>query len=145
LLDATTLEAQTIATGNWSATINLSISGGVMSTLSSAVIRFYKRSSGGTYTSIGSITTSNITVTGSKQQVSFSNTSLSSVAFSTGDKLYIDLWLQSGSSGNIWAGDTVTIYVSNSGTAGVANDMQVTTPGYSSHRIICDGFGGMFT
>lgn len=149
LFDVTTLEGQMIAAGNWSDIFNISISGGAgLITLVTSTVRFYRRSSGGIYTSIGSITVSGISVTGSKQQVSSGNVSLSSAAFSTGDKLYIDRWLQSGTSSDIWSGDTVAIYVSNSGTAGVANDAQTTTPGYSSsstHHIVCDGYGGCFS
>lgn len=154
LLDATTLEGQTIASGNWSAIVNFKITSSFQSTLGSVTIRFYKRSSGGTYTSIGSIAVTSVAYTsGTKKQVSFANTSMSSMAFSTGDKLYIDVWLESGPSApNAWDADTILFYVSNSGTAGVANDMQVTTPGYSAtggggavHFLICDGYGGCFS
>jgi hypothetical protein len=142
LFDVTTLESQTIATGNWSATVALQDPGGALT--STLVMRFYKRSSGGTYTSIGSITQTGNTIGTTRTVLSLSATSMGSMAFVTGDKLYIDLFiLPTGSS--TWTADGINCYLSNSATAGVANDFVVVTPGYSKSRnLICDGYGGSF-
>jgi|SRR5580765_742951 len=152
LLDSTVLEGQTLSSGNYIVVLNFNdtgVSGYVMDGLT---ILFSKRSSGGTYTTIGSIASGSVTQNGVKLQVTFPTTSLPSMAFSTGDKFYAGLFYQSGSvtGSNTWSGDSMILYLSNSGTAGVANDMQITTPGYSAtgsttHRIICDGYGGMFS
>lgn len=125
LFDATTLEGQTISAGNWSASFGAQDNAG-SGPVQSFTIRFYKRSSGGVYTSIGSLTLSSQTITTTKTTYNFSASSLSSMSFATGDKLYVDLFIQATG----WASDPIVNYVSNSATAGVANDLQITTPGY---------------
>jgi hypothetical protein len=114
--------AGTFAAGNWSAVINFAETFNF--TAGSWTIRFYTLS-GGVYTSIGTIAIASPAITTSKKQFSFSATSMSSVTLASGDALYFDLWLRGG--GSAWGSDTLTIYESNSSSAGVANDMQVTT------------------
>lgn len=126
LYDNTNLENQTISTGNWSASIAVKDTAG-SGPVQSFVIRFYKRSSGGTYTSIGSLTLSSQTINTTRTVYNFSASSLSSMSFGSGEKLYCDLFIQATG----WSSDPIVNYVSNSGTAGVANDLQINTPGYS--------------
>lgn len=128
LFDVTTLENCTISAGNWSASFGCQDSAG-SGPVQSFTIRFYKRSSGGTYTSIGSLTLSSQTINTTRTTYTFSASSLSSMSFSVGDKLYVDLFIQATG----WSSDPIVNYVSNSATQGVANDLQITTPGYTAN------------
>ncbi len=112
--------AGSIAAGNWSAiATNSSNSKGV-----NTVIRFYKISSSFVYTAIGTITVTQTAT--AKTTYTYSSTAMSSVTTSAGDGIYIDRWWFDN---NANAGsDNPVNFVSNSGTAGVANDMQVTMP-----------------
>lgn len=130
LYDSVNLENCTISTGNWSASIAVKDTAG-SGPVQSFTLRFYKRSSGGTYTSIGSLVLSSQTINTTRTVYNFSASSLSSMSFSTGDKLYVDLWIQATG----WGSDPIVNYVSNSATAGVANDLQITTPGYTSNSV----------
>mgnify|MGYP001599046026 CR=1 FL=1 len=129
----------TFATGNWSASITLSsASRGV-----SAEVRFYKYS-GGTYTAIGNITAT-ITTT-AKTTYSFAATSMSATTLGSSDLLYVDLWWFDNNSNA--SGDNPVVYVANSSTQGVANDMQITTSTFTAsgtHLRIMDGYGGVFS
>lgn len=114
--------AGTISAGNWSASITKSsVTKGVSST-----VRFYKYSSG-TYTSIGTITATNTAT--AKTTYSFAATAMSSVTLGASDGIYVDLFHFDNNS-NV-GGDNPTIYISNSATAGVANDMQITFPTFT--------------
>ena len=53
-------------------------------------------------------------------------------SFGVGDKLYVDFFLHPQASDGHWTGDPIVTFISNSGTAGVANDFVITTPGYNS-------------
>lgn len=112
--------AGTFATGNWSASIALALSS---SSTVSWTVRFFKYSSG-TYTSIGTIATSAASLGTSRTVISFTATSMSSVVFAAGDLLYYDLWMQDTTGAG---GDNAIVYESNSSSAGVANDVQITT------------------
>jgi hypothetical protein len=132
----------TFATGNWSASIGLSGLNGEAVTMT---IRFF-RYSAGSYTSIGSINSA-ITLSSTRATVSFANTSMASIVFGSSDLLYVDLWLTDSTGAG---GDVPTVYESTSASAGVVNDMQVTTSTFSpsggiTHKSISDGLGGMFT
>lgn len=151
MLDNTSLEGGSFATGNWSGITNI-----IQSTVGqlnsvSIIIRFWKRNNSGVYTSIGSITTSSVSLTGAKQQVTFAATSFSSVSFATGDKLCIDRFVQGGAfPTDFWQADAFKEYVSNSGTQGVANDLQITTSNFTAaggatKRQLSDGYGGLFS
>jgi len=150
LLDDTSLEGGSFATGNWSGVTNIIQSSvGSLSTGVSMVLGLYKRSSGGVYTLIGSITTTGVSLTGSKQQITFAATSFSTVSFAVGDKLYIHRFVKGGSfPTSFWGSDAFKEYVSNSGTQGVANDLQITTPNFTPAGLtklrISDGYGGLF-
>ncbi len=113
----------TFDAGNWSAafTMQLALSGATGTT----TIRFYKYS--GSYTAIGSITVA--TTTAAKTTYNFSATSMPSVTLAPGELLYIDLrYHDASSSAN---GDNPTVFLSTTTTAGVTNDLQVTTANFT--------------
>jgi hypothetical protein len=122
LLDSTLLEAQTMPAGSWTASVQLADTAmptGVSASAAAIVVRYYKRSSAGVYTSVGTLTLSNPTIYPTQTTYTLSG-SLSSMAFSSGDKLYADLFLDGGA--NWWSTDTISVNVSA---------FQVATPGYS--------------
>jgi hypothetical protein len=114
--------AGTIAAGLWSASVTLSADAPGTTDIT---IRFYKYSSG-VYTAIGTINKTGVVA--AKTRYDFSATSFSSVTFGSSDLLYIDLWWHDLTG----ADDDPVIYLSNSASAGVAGDMQVSTPGFTS-------------
>jgi len=125
LLDSTLLEGNTIAAGTWTAYFKFAMTGS-SATIPTLTIRFYKRSSGGTYTSIGSLSLSNQNLSLSLLSYTFSG-SMPSVSFAAGDKLYVDAFANCAlSSSNL-----ILVSYSTSGTAGIAINWEVDTPGYS--------------
>lgn len=110
--------AGTFAAANWSASITHSSAIKGVNT----VVRFYKYSSG-TYTSIGSITATNTAT--AKTTYSYAATAMSAVTLGATDGIYVDLWWFDNNSNA--GGDNPVIYTSNSSTAGVVNDVQITT------------------
>jgi len=111
-------QAGTFAAGNWSARhTHSAVSHGVSTT-----IRFYKYS-GGVYTSIGSITATQSVTT--KTTYTHAATAMGSVTLASGDGIYVDLWWFDNNANA--GGDNPTNFISNSGTIGVAGDMEVTT------------------
>lgn len=136
--------AGSFATGNWSASVALKETGGSSGDNTATEIRFY-RYSGGTYTLIGTITNSTTSVLSSRTVVSFSATSMASITFAALDLLYIDLWWEDTATINT---DNPAVFVSSSSSAGVANDMQVTTSSFTasstsnwSNIIVSDNLG----
>lgn len=117
--------AGTFAAGNWSAACNIGSGNGALATANE--IRFYRYSSG-TYTLIGTISNNNGTA--GKTLVNFAATSMATITFAAGDLLYVDVWWQDNASQA--DGDVGTIYESSSATAGVANDVQVTTASFTA-------------
>jgi len=110
--------AGSFAAGNWSAAHTHScVSHGTDTT-----IRFYKYSSG-TYTSIGSIVATQTVTT--KTTYTHAATAMGAVTLGASDGIYVDLWWHD--NGANVGGDNPTNFISNSGTAGVTNDMMVTT------------------
>lgn len=153
LLDATTLEGQTIAAGNWTPTLNLryfAASTGAVAT-ADIHVRAFKRSSGGIYTQIGSdMVLSGQSIGTSTAQFTFAASSLPLQAFNVGEKLYLDCWLNITANTNTNSTAQINVSIASSSTQGVANDMQVVTPGYSptpggTHLRIMDGYGGVFS
>jgi len=146
LWDVTTLEGQTLTATTLTFKLAVTGSSGVFCT---AVFHFrlYKRSSGGVYTQIidaasastdiHNTTTNNVTASGTATQT----------AFSTGDKLYLDMPTNlTANSSSI--GVTLNVAEPTSGTTGVAGDVEIDGIVYSaatSHLLICDGFGGVFS
>ena len=129
------------AAANWSAVVTVSGGWGPGGT-DTLTIRFFKYS-GGSYSSIGSIVGPNMTNTATKNAWSFTATSMPATTFVASDLLYIDLWLTDVLGA---FGDDPVVYESTSATAGVANDMQVTTSTFTPlHIRNCDGYGGVFS
>lgn len=117
--------------GNWSAVINAQVVQHSAVSSTYFMLRFYKYS-GGNYTSIGSINsaTKPFSANNTKTQISFTATSMPSISLGASDGIYVDLWWYDNAS--VVVGDNPTIYESNSGTAGVANYMQITTSAWST-------------
>lgn len=128
-LDSNLLDNQTIPAGNWSATVGLDDSAGTFSNIG-MFLRFGKRSSAGVVTPIGTLTLVSQALVVSRTTYTYIATSQIAMAFAVGDRLYIDKILKPAGAGT-WGADTVHIYVSSNGSAGVANDLQINTPGYA--------------
>jgi len=130
--------AGTFANAVWGAIITFAH---IASTTSDVTIRFFKYT--GSYASIGTINVA--TNTAAKTTWTFTNTTMPTVTTAASDGIYIDLWYHD-SNANA-GGDNPTIYISNSATQGVANDLQVTTsaftPSSATKLFICDGYGGV--
>jgi hypothetical protein len=145
LFDVTTLEGQTIAAGTWTIAHHWFNSGTTPIT-ADLYGRVYKRSSGGVYTLIGTLSLLAQSIPISSTAFSMTG-SLPSMAFASGDKLYHDVWF------NVASGSSGTGVKFNdargSSTNGAAGFAEVDTPGYAptpgGHVLISDGFGGMFT
>ena len=125
----TGIAGHTIPAGNWAAVINIADpSNGSAVPFGGLVIRFWKlHTSGLVYTSIGLISLSQPIIAPTKTQIYFPITSMPSMSFASGDDLYVDLFINPGGG---WNSDAMTLYVSNSSSSGVANDMQVMVPAY---------------
>ncbi len=92
LWDVTTLEGQTLTGGTFTFKYVLATVGTSSSVAASIIARLYKWKSGPTYTSIGSVTLTGQTINTTLTSFTLSG-SFSSMAFSTGEKLYHDLIL----------------------------------------------------
>lgn len=134
LLDSSVLEGNSLLAGNWTPTLNLryfAASTGAVIT-ADIHIRAFKRSAGGTYTQIGSdMVLAGQSITTTTAQFTFAATSLPLTSFSTGDKLYLDCWLNITNNTNTNATAQINVSIASSSSQGTANDMQVVTPGYS--------------
>ncbi len=125
--DVTTLEGQEIAEGTWTPTIHLLAS---TSTTVTPTVQWFKRSSAGVYTSIGSVAGSSIALTTSSQLLVFTAPSLPLMDFATGDKLMMWLWVNQTAGGA--TNSTISVVEATSGSsAGVASEAQTVTPGYA--------------
>ena len=120
LWDVTTLEGQTIAAGTWTPSIKLASVGTATANIH---VRAYKYN-GGTYTLIGDFILTGQLISATATTYNPVAQSLSSVAFVTGDKLYIDYVCQITVAGTSTTGK-IAIY-ENGGAA-----EQVVTPGYA--------------
>lgn len=133
LWDVTTLEGQQILSGNWSPTIRLTsmLGGSPTGTIScSILVRASKYSSGGTYTTIMTATATGQTLTSTATTFNLPATSASAVNFSTGDKLYIDIWLNI--TGTTGGANAVRLNRLSTDTTNLTGDpnAQIVTPGY---------------
>ncbi len=128
LWDVTTLEGQTIVAGTWTPTLRFQLSVGT-SIIADCYCRAYKRSSSGVYTQIGSILFASKTITTSGNTINFTGSSLSAVSFATGDKLYIDAWLNITTNNSGSGTATIQTNESSTATSGIAT-AQMVTPGY---------------
>jgi hypothetical protein len=119
--------AGSFALGNWTATFAHSCLDATIPL--DFTLRFFKYS-GGTYTLIGSIAISPGTGSLTRTVYTFPATALAGVAFDTPDYLYVDLWEHDTT--GIAFQDTGTIYLSTSRTAGVTDDLQITTADFAA-------------
>src|SRR5579859_5938985 len=145
LFDVTTLEAQTIIAGNWQWTEKSRITAGTATV--DMVVRFYKRSSGGVYTLIVSITLGAQSFTSTTTVYTSASTAASSMAFVTGDKLYKDIWYNCTANSGAGSGTNFAVQTCNNVASGLSGVAQVTTPGYQPTASgiqlrIGDGYGG---
>ena len=136
LYDTTALEGLTINAGNWTPKFVINV--GSKSITGTLTINWY-RYNAGSYVNIGSQTSSSFSGANAVTPT-FTTTSLGSVAFSTGDKLYFDVWLNITSG---WTGSgstqTGTVQLGNSATQGFAGAAELDTPGYSSAGVSLAG------
>lgn len=127
LLDSTLLEGHTIPAGNWTASLRHKITSG--SITADLYVRAYKRSSGGVYTLIGTMSLTGQTITGTVTTYTFAPQAFAAMAFSTGDKLYLDVWADV--TANSVGSSTLNMHLAQSSTSnGVAGYTQLVTPGY---------------
>src|SRR6266516_1766340 len=151
LLDSTLLEGQSLVAGTWTVVAALANPGiGIIgwqsfsaTYFSSALWDFYVRFfrfnlPNGNYTLIGNGSLTSQLLPAARTLFTFPSISGILSTFTTGDKLYMDLFASPhvlSTSPLICqqrlSNDAVTLYESNSAT-GVANDLQVTTPGYQA-------------
>jgi len=139
LFDVTTLEAQQFIAGSWSGNIKLRCTGGG-SVTGNIIVRAYIRSSGGTYTSIGSITLTGQSITSSSGTFTLSATSFAqSAAFSTGDKLYFDVIVKITATSGLGSSSAFSIYQSNTANIGSTAILNLATAGYQASGIAQTG------
>jgi hypothetical protein len=126
LYDVTSLEGKNILSGTWLLTGTIAVGSGTIPNCT-LTLRAYKRSSGGTYTAICSVTSSPFTLTSTGNTLSMTVSSVSQISFGSGDKLYVDAFL------NASPGSQRSIHVSVSSTSsGLSNDLEIDTPGYQN-------------
>jgi len=120
------IAGSTILAGNWSAVFTLAKSG-TSKTGASLLVRWYRRTMDGVHYPIGVSTLSSQSFTTSKT-VYVTPTILSTLwQIIPTDTLYMDAFVYNGGS-TAWASDVFTVYVSNSGSQGVANDGVIIAP-----------------
>jgi len=140
LWDVTTLVGNTLAAGNWTPTIRVRISGGTAT--ADFYVRIYKYN-GGTYTFVGTCIATGNNLTSGFLNLTFNNTSLGSMDFATGDKLYIDVWSNITTNGTGSSSATMIMTVSDSGTQGVTTEL-IVTPGYDTTSVVnANNMGGI--
>src|SRR5690348_9586300 len=124
ILDSTLLEGQRIAAGTWTPTFKLK-SG--TSTTITPTVQWFKRSSAGSYTQLGSVTGSSMTLTTTPTNISVTPPSLAFADFAVGDKLCVWLWFNETAGGGAGSLSAVTESQSSDGVVGGA---ETDTPGY---------------
>ncbi len=127
ILDSTLLEGQTIPAGIWTPTFRVLLGAGTAT--ADLIVAVYKYNINTTlYTLIGLVVDPGQSLNAGAN-FTWPGTSLPSVSFLTGDRLYFENWA------NITVSDatgtTIRWAQSSNATLGVAND-QVVTPGFSS-------------
>ena len=130
LLDSTVLEGQTIAAGNWTPTLRFQLAVATSGTITGDIyLRAYKRSSSGVYTLIGTCVLIGQTLSLTATTFSFSATSLPSMAFGVGDKLYCDVPFDATANTTTPTGTTIKMTQSQGVSGSVL--CQMVTPGYA--------------
>lgn len=142
LWDVTTLEGQQLVSGNYGGIIRLNasqFSGGSGLTqagtlTADVVVRVYKRSSGGVYTNIVTMTLTAQSIVSAFTSYTLPSTAGSTTSFSTGDKLYTDAWANVTANANGSAAQGIRFNRLSTDTTTFVGDTQaiITTPGYQA-------------
>lgn len=129
LYDTTALEGQQFVAGNWQPIVRMQMSAG--SIVADIHVRLYKYNSVSlAYAQIGSdIVLASKSITTSNTICTLPATSEVAVNFNAGDKLYCDTWLNITTPDGT-SGANVQFFMASVAGLGVANNMQITTPGY---------------
>jgi hypothetical protein len=133
LYDSTVLESVNLNTGAYTASLNLQTSLSYIGV--NILMRWYKRSSGGVYTLIGTVTYPSTNIFG-QSPLNFiaKSTAFSAVAFSTGDKLYFDAFVQPTGTFR-WTGGQMLVTMGNT-AGGFAYATELDTPGYTVNNTV---------
>ncbi len=130
LYDTTALEGLSIVAGTWTPTVRGNVVSGNGNVTADLSIRAYVYNATSlTYTAIGTCTLAAQTLTSTTTTFAFAGTSLPAAAFGTGDKLYIDFWLDVTANANTLAGAGLRFDLASSTTLGNVTN-QIVTPGY---------------
>src|SRR5260221_4899471 len=136
--------AGTFATGNWAAVITfVPASWSGSSSTSHLHMRVSRWVSGPTWTIIGDFPDLPLTGGLTKTVYTFTTTSFSSIVFAANDLLHIEVWYFDNSG---IASDNPKMFVSNSASLGVTNEMMITTSSFTAGSGValtgeCDGVG----
>lgn len=139
LLDNTSLEGQTIQAGNWAGVVRMhcaqngDTNPNAGSLTADIIARAFKYN-GGTYTPITTITLGAQHLSSTATSFTLPNTNTSAVSFGTGDKLYIDYWLNVTANTNGSSVQDVRLNRESTDTSGHTGDANATigTPGYNT-------------
>src|SRR6266568_7679257 len=134
LLDNTSLEAQQIVAGNWQWIEKSRVTAGTATV--DMVVRYYKRSSGGTYTLIVSITLAAQAFTATGTVYTSAATAGLLTNFVVGDKLYKDVWYNCTANSGAGSSTNFALQECNNAGLGLSNIAQATTPGYQPTPVV---------
>jgi len=125
--------ALTFVAANWNAFVQYNQGVG-FSSVGKLTLRFFKLPAGVLANKIlmGTIALTGQKLEQTKDLYTFPATSIAKTSFADVDGLYTDLWGSQATGGNWTGAGPANIYESNSKTAGVANDMQIVTGGYTT-------------
>jgi hypothetical protein len=132
LYDSTALEGKAISGGTWTCVFRL-LRGTYTTYTGTLYVTFWKYNATGptwTYFGQGSVTAD---ITASAVNYTISATNTPTMFFGSGDKLYIEAVHDKASSGGTTA-RTVSVYNSSHATLGIANQVDITTPGFTPGR-----------
>lgn len=130
-LDASALDGQQLVAGAWSANVRTGLNTSGYAANFDLYVRAYKYS-GGTYTQILSMVLAGNAFSGSTQSTyALSGTTASATNFATGDKLYIDIWLNISGNTSV-SGQQLRLNSVSTDTTGFTGNTaaMVATPGY---------------
>lgn len=129
LWDVTTLEGQAVLAGNWTPTIRHTFNLAGATGTGNITVRFYKYN-GGVYTPLCSSVTSGVTLSSTTATLTLTAASMPLTLFGTGDKLYMDVWLQMTANSNAVTTATFRMNEASSTTQGNVTNEIVTVNGY---------------
>jgi hypothetical protein len=140
LFDSTFMEGKQISAGAISANVRLNCSrngddNDQAGTITADIVcRLSKRASGGTYTTILTMTKSAQTIPSGFTTFALSGTLGSAATFATGDKLYIDVWVKVLTNSNGWSDLDLRLNRLSTDTTGLAGDINasLTVPSVQS-------------